>query len=206
MPPSAVIRRRRAVGRDGSGPSPMDDIMRAATELFSRKGFHAATTQELADAVGLVKGTLYYHIGNKEKLLYRIHQQVTEDGIRRWSLLVTEDRPAASVIRDMIVEHCRVMDLNRDAIAVFSNEMRYLGPALRRRVIARRDVYHDLLERTIERGVERGEFSTTSSRLASLTILGMLNGMYRWYQSGGRLGPEEIGDLYSEIVLSGLRA
>jgi AcrR family transcriptional regulator len=184
----------------------MDEIVRAATELFSRKGFHATTTQELADAAGLVKGTLYYHIGSKEKLLFRIHQEVTEDGIRRWRELAGRDLPAPELLRLMVVEHCRVMDRHRDAVAIFSEEMKHLAPALRRRLVARRDVYHDLLESTIQRGVDRGELRTPSARLACLTILGMLNGMYRWYRPGGRLQPEEVGDLFSELVLRGLAA
>jgi TetR/AcrR family transcriptional regulator, cholesterol catabolism regulator len=198
------VRKRAPRGRRAT--SPLDEIVRAATDLFSRKGFHATTTQELADAVGLVKGTLYYHIGNKEKLLFRIHQEVTEDGIRRWSQVKSRNRPAAETIRLMIVEHCRVMDRYREAVAIFSEEMKHLSPALRRRLVARRDIYHELLESTIRGGVETGELRTPNPRLATLTILGMLNGMYRWYRPGGRLGPEEVGALFGDLVLTGLAA
>jgi TetR/AcrR family transcriptional regulator, cholesterol catabolism regulator len=197
----ATAERRRERGRR---TSPLDEIVRAATDLFSRKGFHATTTQELADAVGLVKGTLYYHIGNKERLLFRIHQEVTEDGIRRWSALAAQQLPAAETLRLMIVEHCRVMDRYRDAVAIFSEEMKHLSPALRRRLVARRDVYHGLLESTISRGVEAGELRTPNPRLATLTILGMLNGMYRWYRPGGRLKPEQVGEVFADLVLTGL--
>lgn len=202
--PAAV--RRPGPARRRRSESPLDEIVRAATDLFSRKGFHATTTQELADAVGLVKGTLYYHIGNKEKLLFKIHQEVTEDGIRRWTELAGRRLPAAETLRLMIIEHCRVMDRYRDAVAIFSEEMKHLAPALRRRLVARRDVYHGLLESTIEQGVAAGELCTPSPRLASLTILGMLNGMYRWYRPGGRLQPDEVGAVFADLVLDGLTA
>lgn len=201
---TAAERRRRDGGRRRA--SLLDEIVRAATDLFSRKGFHATTTQELADAVGLVKGTLYYHIGSKEKLLFRIHQEVTEDGIRRWRELAGRDLPAPETLRLMIVEHCRVMDSSRDAVAVFSEEMKHLSPALRRRLVARRDVYHGLLESTIRRGADAGDLRTSSPRLACLAILGMLNGMYRWYRPGGRMGPDEVGALFADLALRGLRA
>lgn len=201
-----AARPRRVTSRGRQAASPLGEILRAATDLFSRKGFHATTTQELADAVGLVKGTLYYHIGNKEKLLFRIHQDVTEDGIRRWTEIVARDLPASETLRLMIVEHCRVMATYRDAVAIFSEEMKHLSPVLRRRLIARRDVYQGLLEATIERGVEKGELSTPSARLASLTVLGMLNGMYRWFRPGGRLKPDEVGAIFADLVLSGLVA
>lgn len=202
--PEAIDRPRAERGQRGT--SPVDDIVRAATDLFSRKGFHGTTTQELADAVGLVKGTLYYYIGSKEKLLFRIHQEVTEDGIRRWRAVTAQALPAPETLRLMMVEHCRVMDHYRDAVAIFSEEMKHLSPALRRRLVARRDAYHGLLESTIQRGVADNVFRTPSPRLSTLTILGMLNGMYRWYRPGGRLQPDQVGAMFADLVLGGLAA
>jgi AcrR family transcriptional regulator len=171
---------------------------------MSRKGFHGAVAQDLADAVGLMKGTLYYHIHSKDELLFQIHQQVTEEGIRVWSSIVHKDAAPTQLLQEMIVAHCRVMDQYRDSVAVFSEEMKYLSPESFKKVIERRDVYTSLLEDVIARGMSTGEFRDFGSRIPTLIILGMLNGMYRWYRPGGELSPEEIGNIFLRLLLNGV--
>lgn len=185
----------------------MAEILNAATQLFREKGFLGTTTQELADAVGLVKGTLYYHIGSKEELLYRIHEQVTEEGITRWQAIIdaTRDMPAPEVLRRMIVEHCLIIDEYRDWVAVFSDEMKYLSGELRDRVREKRAEYQSLFEEAIRRGVKRGELVTDDPHLTAVVTLGMLNAMHRWYSPGGRLTPECIGEIMTSIFLDGIQ-
>jgi AcrR family transcriptional regulator len=181
-----------------------DRILDESAELMSRKGFHGAVAQDLADAVGLMKGTLYYHIHSKDELLFQIHQQVTEEGIRVWSSIVHKDAAPTQLLQEMIVAHCRVMDQYRDSVAVFSEEMKYLSPESFKKVIERRDVYTSLLEDVIARGMSTGEFRDFGSRIPTLIILGMLNGMYRWYRPGGELSPEEIGNIFLRLLLNGV--
>lgn len=185
----------------------MAEILNAATQLFREKGFLGTTTQELADAVGLVKGTLYYHIGSKEELLYRIHEQVTEEGITRWRAIIDAagDLPASEVVRRMIVEHCLIIDEYRDWVAVFSDEMKYLSGELRDQVRERRAEYQSLFEEAIRRGVKRGELITDDAHLTALVTLGMLNAMHRWYMPGGRLTPQFIGEIMTSIFLDGIQ-
>jgi AcrR family transcriptional regulator len=185
----------------------MVEILDAATQLFRERGFLGTTTQELADAVGLVKGTLYYHIGSKDELLYRIHEQVTDEGIARWKAIVeaNQDTPAPEVLRQMIVEHCRVIDEYRDWVAVFSEEMKHLPRELRDRVRAKRAEYQKIFEDAVRRGVERAELVTDDAHLTALVALGMLNAIYRWYSPKGRLTPGRIGEIVASIFLDGIR-
>src|ERR1700687_405761 len=55
-----------------------DDIVRAAAEIFYRKGYDATTMQDIAEVVGMLKGSLYYYISAKEDLLYEIIDEVHE--------------------------------------------------------------------------------------------------------------------------------
>jgi AcrR family transcriptional regulator len=181
-----------------------DRILDESAELMSRKGFHGAVAQDLADAVGLIKGTLYYHIRSKDELLFQIHQKVTEEGIRAWSTIVHKDETPTQLLKEMIIAHCRVMDQYRDSVAVFSEEMKYLSPESLSKVIERRDVYTGLLEAVIARGMSTGEFRNLGPRVPTLIILGMLNGMYRWYRPGGNLSPEEIGNIFFGLLLNGV--
>jgi AcrR family transcriptional regulator len=183
----------------------MEQILAAATDLFSKYGFLGTTTQQLADAVGLVKGTLYYHIGSKEELLFRIHQVVTEEGIRRWAGAVEDlDSDTRVVLRQMIAAHCEIIDRYRNWVTVFSEELKFLSPPLLDQVVERRDVYTAMLETVIVRGVDRGELHTERPRASTLMILGMLNSVHRWYQPGGKLNATRLADIVSEVVLRGI--
>jgi AcrR family transcriptional regulator len=181
-----------------------DRILDGSAEVISRKGFHGAVAQDLADAAGLVKGTLYYHIHSKDELLFEIHQKVTEEGIRVWSAIVHKDETATRLLEEMVVAHCGVMDRYRDSIAVFSEEMKFLSPERLPKVIERRDVYASLLEGVVSKGIRSGEFRQFDPRISTLVILGMLNGMYRWYRPGGELSPDEIGRIFSGLLLDGV--
>jgi len=191
---------------DTDVPSLQDRILDGSAELISRKGFHGAVAQDLADAAGLVKGTLYYHIHSKDELLFEIHQKVTEEGIRVWSAIVHKDASPTELLKEMIIAHCRVMNRYRDSVAVFSEEMKYLSPERLQKVIERRDVYTSLLEGVIARGMRSSEFRSFDPRISTLVILGMLNGMYRWYRPDGDLSPEEIGLIFSGLLLDGMLA
>jgi TetR/AcrR family transcriptional regulator, cholesterol catabolism regulator len=201
------MRSRVEVGEtDGEIRSLQDRILEGSAQLISRKGFHGAVAQDLADVAGLVKGTLYYHIHSKDELLFQIHQQVTEEGIRTWSAIAYKDASPTALIEEMIIAHCRVMDGYRDSIAVMSEEMKYLSPERLKKVIERRDLYSSLLEGVVARGIRSGEFRPFDQRISTLIILGMLNGMYRWYRAGGDLTPEEIGRIFSSLLFDGLLA
>jgi AcrR family transcriptional regulator len=180
-------------------------ILEAATDLFSRKGFLGTSTQEIADAVGLIKGTLYYHIGNKEDLLYQIHHQVVVEGIRRWTPIVERGQDDTRVLlRVMILEHCQVIDRYRDAVAVFIEESKFLSPKLAIAAVEERDQYQELLTRIIERGVARGELESKNPKLAALCLMSMMNSTYRWYHPGGTLGPDQLAQSIALLALEGM--
>lgn len=183
---------------------PMAGIMRAVTDLFSRKGYHGTTTRELAEKLNLTKGALYYHIGHKGDVLFRTHQLVTEEGIRILSQLSNEDLPTPHVLTRMIVSHARVMHVHRAAIAVFLDEMRHLSPDYMSRIVERRDAYTALLEGIIAQGQRLEEFRPLDPHLVTLVLLGMLNSMYRWYRPDGPLPAEQIGAIMTRLLFCGV--
>ena len=63
----------------GSGTRVRDDIIAAATRVFSQRGYHAASMTEIADEVGIRKPSLYHHIRKKEDLLFAIHEQLIDE-------------------------------------------------------------------------------------------------------------------------------
>src|SRR5215217_3230815 len=82
-----------------------NEILEAAAQVFHEKGYESTSIQDIADAVGILKGSLYYYITSKEDLLYEILQDVHQAGIKNLELIDAVDGTALEKIRAFVVVH-----------------------------------------------------------------------------------------------------
>lgn len=182
-------------------------LLLPAAAMIREKGILGTSVEDLVEAVGVSKGTLYYHIGTKEGLLYWIHESVTTEGYERWLKVIeeTSGQRASTTLRRMVGEHCQVIREYLDCIAVISEEMKYLSQDMRSEIRRRRSAYQALLESVLQRGVDDHEFAIASIHQTASIMIGMLNSMYRWYSPSGTNSVAELADIATELLLSGLR-
>src|SRR5881227_2813380 len=104
------------------------ELTRAAARLFAEKGYHGTSVGDLADALGLQKGSLYSHIESKADLLW----EVAREGAAAFHVAldeVADDGPVVERIRAALRAHLRVVAEQLDIATVFIREWRYLeGP------------------------------------------------------------------------------
>lgn len=182
-----------------------DDLVRAAARLFSERGYHGTSMQQLADALGLLRGSLYAHIGSKEDLLFDVVDEGAERFLARGRAAL-DAATAAERLRRFLVVHVETAIEHLDAGTVFLNEWRYLSDARRAIVQAKRDEYEAMLTSIIETGIASGEFRADADvRFAVLLVLSAGNWVYEWYRPGGALGPTQIGERYAELIITGLK-
>lgn len=179
-------------------------IMRIATELFSQKGYSGTSISDIANAVGLTNATLYYYVTNKQDLLLRVLESGMEGFLSRLEEICERDLGAREKLRLAIQNHLNFIFDRPDAVAVFLRERRFLEPHLLERYSARVSRYDQLFTSIIAQGVTAQEFPQIDPRLASLSILGMINWVVEWYRPGGRLDRGEIGDIMMDLVLDRL--
>jgi AcrR family transcriptional regulator len=194
--------------RNGLSPAPREraeEVYAAALRLFREKGYHATSMQDIAQAVGLYKGSLYHYIGGKEDLL----AQVFERGMG--SLLDDVERIASDTslrpstqLRLIVAAHVSAVAENLDALTVYLHEFRALAGDSMATVQAQRERYTRLVSDIVSRGVQLGELRTPDVGIATLGLIGMCNWICQWYRPGGRLGPAEIGNYFADLVLDGL--
>src|SRR5436190_4214568 len=101
------------------------DLTRAAARLFAEKGYHGTSTADLAEAMGVQKGSLYAHIESKADLLW----EVAREGAAAFHAAldgVPEDGPIVDRIRAALRGHLRVVAEQLDIATVFTREWRYL--------------------------------------------------------------------------------
>jgi AcrR family transcriptional regulator len=181
------------------------EVVDAAARLFSRRGYHGTSMQHLAEALGLLRGSLYAHIGSKEELLFEVAAQGAERFLERARRAAAADAPAAERLRLFLVAHAETVSEHLDAATVFLNEWRYLSEGPRDAIRSKRDEYEALVRTIVADGVAAGEFrDDVDVRLAARLVLSAGNWMYVWYRPGGELSPAEVGAGFAELVVKGL--
>lgn len=181
-----------------------DEIIEAAAQIFSIKGFHATSMQDIAQAVNLQKASLYYHIKNKQEILVEVLDQALDLLIERMLHVMENSTPPDEKLRLAIQVYLDTMLAHRDLAAVLLLEHRSLEPEFRARHIPRRDRFEQLWRDLIKEGVEAGLFSCTDSALTVRALLGVMNWTITWYRPLGSFSAEMISQYYADLFLRGL--
>jgi AcrR family transcriptional regulator len=181
-------------GRNGRDSTREGEILTAAARIFREKGYHGTSVQDIAEAVGLLKGSLYHYIRSKEQLLARLFEGSLGDTIVELEAIATREASATARLRDMVRVYVMSVTANLDAVGIYLREWRSLPAPELARVRARRRAMRRLFEDVITEGVKRRELSAADAKIAALAIIGMCNWTYEWYRPRGRLTPAALAD------------
>ena len=185
----------------------LDDIIAAAAKVFQTKGYHAATVQDIADAVGILKGSLYHHVKSKEDLLYLIVKEPIARIYERMTEIADSDVPAAHKLRRAILTHLEAFDQHYPHLFVYLHEREEMKRRFREQFKLSPKQYERCWQQILREGVKSGEFRADFDvQVVSYGLLGMLNWLYKWYEPGGRLSMLEVADQFSTLALAGLAA
>lgn len=181
------------------------DIVATAARLFKEKGYRATTLEDIAAAVGMLKGSLYYYIRSKEELLYLVVRDPIREVYSELEAIVAADLPFTEKIAQAIANHMTVFHLHYPHIAVYLHDYRHLMDKLEQNVIETPKQYQRLWDTLLRQGIAAGEIrNDVDVTMAGYALLGMCNWAYRWYNPAGRLSPQEVADVFTKIALQGL--
>jgi AcrR family transcriptional regulator len=162
--------------------------------------------QDLGEALGMNRGSLYHYINGKDELLWAILNRALDVLEARVLPLLDADAPPVERLTDAIREHLRVAADHADELSLIQIELRALDRDRQRDIIARRNAYENRWRDAIEAGIADGSLRRFDVRLAGIGILSACNWFTQWYRPDGRLGVDEIADAFAELFLGGLRA
>lgn len=191
--------------RKGNAQRRRQEMIDAAARIFHDKGYAAASIQDVADALGILKGSVYYYIESKDDLLFATIEEVHQSALDNMARIRELDEDALTLIRIFAESHMRHISDNLVKATVFYHEFRSLDPERRAAIVRERDLYDAFLRELIVRGQkERTICPDVDPKLATLAILGMMNWSYRWYRTGGSVEASEIGSHFADMALAGL--
>jgi TetR/AcrR family transcriptional regulator, cholesterol catabolism regulator len=203
---------RQALGRpniseeDSMSVTP-DAVSKAATRLFRTVGYEATTTRNIAKALGVQGGSIYYHIKSKESLLFDILDagidDITAKVMASYEHLTDPEERLRAAICSQIRE--TLSDFNSSAVLIALMSPESLTPEHRQIYIAKRDRYERIFRDLIDEGISAGALQVKDAKLAGFLLLGALNGMTRWYRGEGQYSLHEIATWFADMLLDGLR-
>jgi AcrR family transcriptional regulator len=192
-------------GGTRAGRARREQILEAASRLFSEQGYHGTSMRDLAEATGILRGSLYAHIRAKEDLLFEIVLRAAEAFLGSLGEVAGSDATPERKLREAMRAHVRVVSEDPDAARVFHHEWRALGEPRLAEARALRDRYESLWERIVTEGLRTGTFHAPDPRAVRLLVLGAANWTYTWYDPQGPLTPDQVADRFTDLVVRGLR-
>lgn len=199
-----VVARGRTRRHPGEEGERFEEILRAAAELFYEKGYHATTMQDVADRVGMLKGSLYYYIDSKEDLLYITLDQVIKKGDDYFLQKVASARDPIEKLRRAIEAEIEYVIRDQVTVGLFLHEFDTLSDRRRRRILARMRRFQNRYIEIIREGQAAGVFRELDPRLVVYGILGMCNWVYRWYRPDLGFPLEQITAVFTRLILDGI--
>lgn len=179
------------------------ELTRQAARLFAEKGYHGTSIGDLAEAMGVQKGSLYAHIDSKADLLW----EVASDGAAAFHAAldsVPDETAPAEKARLALRAHLGVIADQLEVATVFIREWRYLEGDRRESFLDERRRYEDRFRAFFREGRELGGLRTDlDEATATLLALSAANWAYTWLRPG--VDTNELADRFYAFLLDGMR-
>jgi TetR/AcrR family transcriptional regulator, cholesterol catabolism regulator len=191
---------------EGLGPelTVRDDIITAATRVFSLRGYHGASMAEIAGEVGIRKPSLYHHVRKKEDLLFAIHEQLIGELMQETTAALDGATTPEERVRQILQVSMSFVARHRDGVTVFLQERREMSGERWSELVIKRDRYERLVSRVIAEGIDSERFVDVPPEIAARALLAMANWGYTWFDPTGELSAESVANIFAEIALNGL--
>ena len=183
-----------------------DELLAIAAGLFAEKGFKNTTVRDIADAAGILSGSLYHHFDSKESMVDEILQTFQQELFGQYDDILASDLDPLAKLEQAVLVSFEAIDKHRDEVAIFQNEAAYLLTFDRFAYLAERNqqsraVWLTLLQNGIDAGVLRDDLDLELTyRFIRDTVWVAVS----WYRPGGRRTHTEIARQYLSILLEGI--
>jgi AcrR family transcriptional regulator len=201
----ASRRRRRAAPREaGGGNTTRVEILKSAAAAFRRLGYHGATVEQIAAALHMKKGNLYYYFKNKEDILFACHEYSLERLLALLDEVELSGLSPDKKIHRLIVSSVHMILDELHGTALFL-DLEAISPAHLKTIIVGRDRFDHGVRKLVDEGIRAGIFAQTDAKLPSFAMLGAINWIPRWYNPDGPLSSEEIAERFADYLIAGLK-
>jgi TetR/AcrR family transcriptional regulator, cholesterol catabolism regulator len=198
-----------STARQGSGGNATGnrraDVVQLAGELFAQKGFRATTVREIADAAGILSGSLYHHFDSKESIADEILSSFINDVLTDYRTAVSSAGSPRDVLEQIVRSTSRTLSRHRAALAMLQNDWSYFAAQSRFGYL--RTALNEI-ERTwvsqLKRGQDSGVFrADLDPRLTYRLLRDVLWIPSQWRAAGG-YSTDQVAEALLRLVFNGI--
>lgn len=178
----------------------------AAAAVFAEKGYHGASTQDIADRMGIKQGSLYYYFKSKQEALGEVCLIGIQDYVSRMDAISGSTQSFESKLLATVTSHLSSYREKNEALKVHNDERLYLPLEKRVRLKELGTRYRQHLEKIFEDGVQNGELrSTLDCHFAAQTVIGMCNSWGNAICRDHELNVFDISQKCTDLLLNGFQ-
>ncbi|MFR9750703.1 TetR/AcrR family transcriptional regulator [Nocardia sp. 004] len=191
---------------DASKSARRGELLALAAELFAEQGLRATTVRDIADAAGILSGSLYHHFDSKESMVDEILRGFLDDLFGRYREIVDSGLSSRATLEALVVASYESFDRWHAAVAIYQAEAKRLRTVERFSYIADYNrEFREFWHRVLTDGVEDGSFRPELDvELAYRFLRDTVWVAVRWYRPGGPITVANLAKQYLTIVLDGL--
>ncbi len=184
------------------------ELLTIAAGLFADRGMKATTVRDIADAAGILSGSLYHHFDSKESIVDEILGEFLDELFGRYREIVDSASDARSTLEELVRASFRAIDARHSAVAIYQDEAKHLATLPRFAYLGDRSrEFRELWIGVLRRGVADGSFrADLDVEIAFRFIRDTVWVAVRWYRPGGPRSVDTIAAEYLSIVLNGISA
>lgn len=192
----------------GTSVSRRDELLELSARLFAERGYRATTVRDIADAAGILSGSLYHHFDSKESMVDLVLTGFLDELFGRYEEIVAEGKGPRQTLEAVVVASFEAIDRYPAEVAIYQNEAKYLVGFdrfgyLRDRNRQFRKLWAGILQDGVRAGVFRDDLDI---ELVYRFIRDTVWVAVHWYRPGGELSAPEIAKQYLAILLEGITA
>ena len=184
-----------------------DELLAIAAKLFAERGFKNTTVRDIADAAGILSGSLYHHFDSKEAMVDELLDSFQISLWEEYDAIEASDRTPKEKLVAVVRASFDAIDRNHSEVAIFQTDAAYLATFERFAYLHERNVrFRDLWTSLLRDGVAAGELrADLDVELVYRFLRDTVWVAVRWYRPGGDLEPHQVADQYLHILLEGIQ-
>ena len=185
-----------------------EELLAIAADLFAQRGFKNTTVRDIADAAGILSGSLYHHFDSKESIVDEILSSFQTELFARYDEVAASNLDARAKFEAVIRLSFEAIHDHHSEVAIYQNDAGYLAEFerfgyLEERNLQMRSLWVGLLEEGVRAGTFRPDLDV---EVVYRFIRDTVWVAVRWYRPGGDLSADEVAEQYLTILLDGIAA
>ncbi|MDP2319941.1 MAG: TetR/AcrR family transcriptional regulator [Acidobacteriota bacterium] len=179
------------------------EILKSAAAAFRRRGYYGASVDEIASALEMTKGNLYYYFKNKEEILFACHEYSLDLLLALMADVQADTASPEAKLRRLVLAfvHLILDELHGTALTL---DPEALSPAPLKHVIEKRDQFDQGVRAIIQQGIDEGQFNPGDPKLIEFAMMGAINWIPKWFAPEGPATSDQIGDAFADYLVGGL--